>query len=254
MIGSNVIDDTIAVWKQVEKAKCTPSKIVRCQEEPLIVSLSTLSCIEQLLSSCTVTSNVCEVTRSFHSTTAMFHLTQNIWVFYDTHRVQRCNIFSYKVNSFETLIISEPSLTQLPCEATIKCSDSRLQLPLCRREKKSIMLKVLGNIKTAVHRRYSFRSLKKKLEAKYKANARLSLEKLQLGFYDHESIKKKKKKKKKINVLLKMSVYVCLFVVLIITMAITKLLKSKLQKHIKNTQKEMNKLSEIFLIDIYIRH
>ena len=72
MIGINVIDDTIAVWNQVEKAKCTPSKTVRCQEEPLIVSLSTLSCIEQLLSSCTVTSNVCEVTRSFHSTQRFF--------------------------------------------------------------------------------------------------------------------------------------------------------------------------------------
>ena len=111
------------------------------------------------------------------------------------------------------------------------------------------MLKVLGNIKTAVHRRYSFRSLTKKLKAEYKANARHSLEKLQFDLYDHESIKKKV-----IDVLLKMSVYVRLFVVLIITVAITKLLKSKLQKHIKNTQKEMNKLSEIFLIDIDIRH
>ena len=249
MIGINVIDDTIPVWNQVEKAKCTPSKIVRCQEEPLIVSLSTLSCIERLLSSCPVTSNVCEVIRSFYSTAVLFHLTQNIWIFYNTYRVQRCNIFSYKDNSFETLIISEPPLTELPCEASIKCSDSRLQLPLCRREKKSIMLKVLGNIKRTSHLRYSFRSLKKKLEAEYKANARHSLEKLQFDLYDHESIKKKV-----IDVLLKMSVYVRLFVVLIITVAITKLLKSKLQKHIKNTQKEMNKLSEIFLIDIDIRH
>ena len=154
MIGINVIDDTIPVWNQVEKVKCMPSRIVRCQEEPLIVSISTLSCIEQLLSSCSVTSNVCEVTRSFHSTAAVFHLTPNIWIFYNTHRVQRCNIFSYKDSSFETLIISEPSLIQLPCEATIKCSDSRLQLPLCRREKKSIMLKVLGNIKTTSHLGY----------------------------------------------------------------------------------------------------
>ncbi|CAF2742377.1 unnamed protein product [Rotaria sp. Silwood2] len=76
--GLNPIDQTLTTWSDEQKSKCIFSKVVQCEEEPPLVSLSSLSFVEQLFSADTSTSNDCEINRSINSQPAIVNIVQDI--------------------------------------------------------------------------------------------------------------------------------------------------------------------------------
>ncbi|CAF2960119.1 unnamed protein product, partial [Rotaria sp. Silwood2] len=80
--------------------------------------------------------------------------------------------------------ISEPSILQLPCEASVICSNTQLKSSTSTKDKLAITSKLVGTCRKVPNFQYSIKTLTSRLESEYKERAIGSPKQLQINLYN----------------------------------------------------------------------
>jgi hypothetical protein len=244
--GVNFIDHTLISWNnQQEKSNCFFSKIVQCREHPIIISLSSVPCISKLFSTDKSISNACGITRSLYSLSSIVNVVQNIWIFYNLDEVNPCQIYSHSNDSNKFLSISEPSIMHLSCGTSIKCSDAHLSTSICKENTIAVKTETDQFCTNLSNIQFSISKLTTRLENAFKSKARDSFRELQMDFDNNRS-----STVKIFQIFADLLVYFLLLLLFIIMIAILKFIKINIQKKMNQIEKDMNKFSDVFSLDV----
>ena len=243
--GLNSLDRTLIIWNEKHaEAKCSFSKFVQCEEEPIFMSLSSFPCLKQLLSPQLSTSN-CEIVRTINDQPAIVNIVENIWLFYNFDDVKHCHLHSDSTDEIEELKLTDSSVLRLPCNTFLKCSDSLLRSQACGKRTNTVASNLLGIYRRSSIFQHSLTTLTNRLQTKYKAAAIRLLKQLQMDI-DRNELSSTTVRRMTSNLL----VYILLSLMFVITMTILKYVHIKSRQQIDKIEKEINKIVDVFSLNI----
>ena len=241
--GFNVIDRSLIAWNdEREQSRCIFSKIVQYSEEPISVSLLKTQCLSELFNRHSTQTSACELARSTNVEPTVSDIAHNICLFNSFERVQYCKPQSHKSKSNEIVIINESTIIQLPCGTAIKCSD--VQIPSSKCSSGTVLVNSLltGTYEKQMNFRICLAQLATKLISAHRTNLRNLLNEMQQDVDENTPVFKRIMEK--FSSLIQ---YLILLLMLIIILTAGKYTKIKLSKQLNKVEREVNKMSDIFL-------
>lgn len=246
IFGLNMIDKTLAIWNDNQQnTKCSFSKVVLCEEGPTYVSLSSMPCIKQLLSTDESIVNACEISQTAISQPAIINILEGIWVFYKLDKARQCNMYANMTDSIGNLNLDESSILRLPCQTSVECSDIHFKSTACTETTITIKQYQSAMIKTTSAFQHSLKKLANDIHSAYKAKAIDSLNQLQQDLNNSNSTG--------LNILYStgnLLIYLALLIVFTLIMAVMKFIQRKISNNINKIERQLNKCSDIFSIDL----
>jgi hypothetical protein len=148
-------------------------------------------------------------------------------------------------DSIKSITITKPSILRLPCETSIKCSDVHIPSSTCTKNTVAIKSEPTRTYKKVSNFLFSIDKLANRLETEYKSMALDSFKQLEMEIYNNNpSIVKIFKN------FGNLFSYLLLLILFIILIAILKFIKINIQKQMKKIEKDINKFSDVFSLDI----
>ena len=241
--GFNAIDQSVIVWDDEPKgSKCILSKIVQCSKEPMPISLLNTPCLSELLNTGSIQTNACEIARTPNAGPEIFNVAHDIWVFNNLEGIQYCKPQSYQSKSNDIVIMNESTTVQLPCGTDVKCFD--IQIPWSKRSNGTVLV---DSIRTETYEkqmnlRIPLKQLTTKLISAYKTKLRGVLDEIQQDVDENMPVMKRIMQK-----FANLIHYLVLLLILTILMTVGKYIKMKQQKQLNRVERQVNKISDIFL-------
>ena len=238
-VGINTVDDTIALWtRTANQQTCSFLMVVQCDEEPLIVPLSTIPCLQELFGKQVPTTSTCHVTRSQEVQPSILHVGGGLWLFYNTDQPYQCQAV---MNSTENIRITAPGQYRIPCELQIQCSIIELPSVSCITET-IVVRPTTGNIYKQISAAgLSLNNLTHRLVRTYSKNAIAALTSL-----EKQSLQQKSTFKRILLEFGNWALSVLLLLSLTIILIVVKILRARINRQIDATQKNINKLIRDF--------
>lgn len=133
IFGFNKIDKKVVLWNDDKlSSTCIFSRVVQCHDNPIIIPISNLPCLNELLSIEPFTFNTnCQVVKSKCNQVNILNIKSNIWYLYSLDQPFECESQSLSAPPADVISIKDPMIAILPCGRPIQCANIRLPPTTC---------------------------------------------------------------------------------------------------------------------------
>lgn len=241
-LAFNDLEQSVIVFDDYLLSKCTLSFIIRCSIEPILTSLSQISCISQMFSIQSSQTNECEVARTVSSNFAALHMAHDIWIFNNLNGENRCGMQSPQTKRKDLSIMEGLVLEHVNCGKSITCFGRRHRRSKCISKTIMIMDKETGLYKSQTKFSISLKQLTTTILTAYKKNMLSLLQDIQE--YDDETATITTRLYRKF-----FNVTICVFLLVFstITSLCAKYVYKKFRQQLGTVERRVNNLSDIFL-------
>ena len=241
-IGFNAVDQSVIVWNRKDYMKCTFKKIVQCVDEQTPITVNHSPCLRSLFLTNASDQNNCATMRTSLMEPEIRRVSDDIWVFNNVDDDLVCQQCSTKNQSHSSLSIDQSALVRLPCDTELRCEKIRIRASNCYNRSLSVNEFVMGQEKNNGILQIPLTNLGKTLVSHYHTRLREILEELdQANNNDRFSMARLIKKFADLLILGFVTI------VLIIIMMIIRCVKIKFQRQLNQMERQVNKMSDIYL-------
>lgn len=158
----------------------------------------------------------------------------NIWLFYNNHQTEYCQIQSSSNELTEPLLISEPSIVHMPCDKTITYANNQLYSSSCAQHRIIVRSNIVSKFQQLTSRIVPLRDMTRTLISNYQQQTVESIEELSTVFVS-----------KKIMDILVYGLGILFTIVLAVISCIGNYLIYKVHKPVRKLK---NRIDEIFTV------
>ncbi|CAF1462912.1 unnamed protein product [Adineta steineri] len=187
VIGINKIDQSLIVWgNELENNECLFTPIVLCHNKPISLLLSQSSCLSQLFDDHQSVTSMCDVTRTSNIEQGIMHIDNGLWLFYNIHITQYCQVQSTLNQWIETISINEAAIVRIPCDKILICSNFQLPVTTCKANRVIVTPSFTFGTQNLPYFIVPIKNMTQMLVAAYRTQLTKSIKELMLTFSTKE--------------------------------------------------------------------